>query len=520
MLCLATFTYAVSVPTVGNGRLRSKADAMRQDPSLRTSFLTLVAATSLLVVTIGWYFLGEHGIRARYGKDPMTVEEENDPYYHIPQSRNHSPVRASTSRNGIASIHSDLLRCSRAVGISEMRLRENASNIRHVGQAAKRFLGDAVRSVVPEPSHFTGHKNFCFYSNVTTGSNLDTILLNYLRPEVGQGLQRLKKRFSRETLLKMFVHHKSLVCLPYFYIAGFPKSATTSLHEALQKHPQIASPFDKEPHWWTRVADLSNITDLPLDYAMFHMWTYLSFFKKASKKIEQSSDGDIVTYDGSQSLLWDSNFFQNGQDYCAMPAVLSRVQPKAKFVVVMRNPTTRLYSHFIWSFMYHLGDFEQWPVKTRENISKSFHSEVVSVTNQFKECLKISSLFECASGFKSLRKKASVNRIAHKFNIGLYYVHIRKWLQFFPKEQFLFLRMEDMVANFTTTMAKIVDFLGLKQVATGEMEKWLTEANTRDDKSQAAMKSHTKTLLDEVYGPYNKLLAELLDDDKYLWLDQ
>ena len=459
----------------------------------------------------------------------MAITEENDIdlYYNISRLHKHSGMFASltpaTSRN--ATIHDDLLRCSIAMGISEARLRENASVIRQVGQAARQFL-DAVRLVVPEPSLFTGHKNPCFYANVTTGSNLDTILLNYLRPEVGKGLQQLRKQHSKESLLKMFTHRRSLVCLPYFYVAGFPKSATTSLHEAFQRHPQITSPLDKEPHWWTRVNDLSNITSFPQDYAMFHVWTYLLFFKKASEKIEEksrSSDVDIVTYDGSQSLLWDSNFFRRGQDYCAMPAVLSRVQPKAKFVVVMRNPTTRLYSHFVWSFKYHLGDVgEKWPVGTgnRKNVSESFHSEVVSVTSRFKDCLKISSLFECASGFKYLTKMASINRIAHKFHIGLYYIHIRKWLQFFPREQFLFLRMEDMVADFTEAMDEIVDFLGLKQVARGEMEKWLTKANARSGVSQAAMRNDTKNLLDEVYRPYNKLLAELLDDDRYQWLDQ
>ena len=77
-----------------------------------------------------------------------------------------------------------------------------------------------------------------------------------------------------------------------------------------------------------------------------------------------------------------------------------------------------------------------------------------------------------------------------------------------------------MVADFTQAMGQIVDFLGLKQVARGEMKKWLTKANARSGVSQAAMRNDTKNLLDEVYRPYNKLLAELLDDDRYQWLDQ
>ena len=52
----------------------------------------------------------------------------------------------------------------------------------------------------------------------------------------------------------------------------------------------------------------------------------------------------VITYDGSQSTLWDSNFFYKGQEYCVMPAVISRVLPNAKFIIVMRNPVTSLYS--------------------------------------------------------------------------------------------------------------------------------------------------------------------------------
>lgn len=407
------------------------------------------------------------------------------------------------------------------MGISETRLRETQTDvIRQVGQTAVQFL-DAIRLVVPEQSHFTGHKNPCFYSNVTIGNHLDEILFTYFRPEFSKGLNMLRKFVSKENLLNMVVHHNSLMCLPYFYIAGFPKSATTSLHKALQKHPQIVGPINKEPHWWTRVDGLSNYADFPWDYAKFYVWTYLIFFKEACKKIETGNGDDIITYDGSQSLLWDSNFFQGGQDYCAMPAVLSRVQPRAKFIVVMRNPTTRLYSHFIWSFKYHLGNLDRWPARIRENASNSFHSEVVSVTNQFKNCLKSLSLYECASGFKSPGDKMSVG---HKFYIGLYYVHLKKWLQFFPREQFLFLRMEDMVTNFTAAMVQIADFLGLRQVASGKIEKWLTKTNHRVNRVASddifVMQNKTKVLLDEVYGPYNQLLADLLDNDNYLWSDQ
>lgn len=420
----------------------------------------------------------------------------------------------------VSSIHSCLLRCSRTMGSSEARMKSEADTIKQVAQNAKQFL-DAVQLVIPEWSLFTKHKNPCFFSNFTIGNHLTQILLTYLRPEVGKGLSELQKVYSSKELLNMAAHHKSLMCLPFFYIAGFPKCATTSLHEALQKHTHIVAPINKEPHWWTRVKDLADSRKFPQEYAMFYVWTYMIFFKKAAEKLETDDGNEIITYDGSQSLLWDSNFFQLGQDYCAMPAVFSRVQPDAKFIVVMRNPTTRLYSHFLWSFKYRFGGVSKWPAYVRQNASDTFHSNVVSVTNKFKACLKSSSLFECVSEY-SKKEFAAVDKIGHKFYIGLYYVHIKKWLQFYPRKQFLFLRMEDMVANFSTTMAQILDFLDLREVSSAEVARWMTNANAQvaymlDEKY--LMQNQTKHLLDEVYGPYNQLLANLLDSEKYLWMD-
>lgn len=47
---------------VGKDRLQL---AMRHDSPLRTSFLTLVAATSVFVMIIGWYFFREYGDSSR-----------------------------------------------------------------------------------------------------------------------------------------------------------------------------------------------------------------------------------------------------------------------------------------------------------------------------------------------------------------------------------------------------------------------------------------------------------------------
>ena len=43
-----------------------------------------------------------------------------------------------------------------------------------------------------------------------------------------------------------------LLCLPYFYLAGFPKCGTTDLYLHMTQHHHIIPTVVKEPHWWTR----------------------------------------------------------------------------------------------------------------------------------------------------------------------------------------------------------------------------------------------------------------------------
>ena len=56
-----------------------------------------------------------------------------------------------------------------------------------------------------------------------------------------------------------------LICLPHFVIAGFPKSATTSLANALFRHALVSSAPLKESHWWTRAPIISNAELLQLN---------------------------------------------------------------------------------------------------------------------------------------------------------------------------------------------------------------------------------------------------------------
>ena len=74
---------------------------------------------------------------------------------------------------------------------------------------------------------------------------------------------------------------------PNFFIVGAPKCGTTSLHEYLQRHPDVFMPFFKEPHFFG-----SDLVRLPLSRQFrAKPGRYLKLFRDArgEKRIGESS---------------------------------------------------------------------------------------------------------------------------------------------------------------------------------------------------------------------------------------
>ncbi|KAI8519241.1 hypothetical protein Bbelb_024980 [Branchiostoma belcheri] len=135
-------------------------------------------------------------------------------------------------------------------------------------------------------------------------------------------------------------------CLPYFYIIGMPKCGTTDLYNRISKHPDVA-PGRKEPHWWAKSKD--------------HILAdYLTIFDKAAWTIENrtrkslTSSGqeiinhNVITVDGSPSTIWGNRHWRsqqwgtpNNEPPILLANLMQAVQPHAKFILTLRNPTDR-----------------------------------------------------------------------------------------------------------------------------------------------------------------------------------
>ena len=136
-------------------------------------------------------------------------------------------------------------------------------------------------------------------------------------------------------------HSSSLVgrAKPNFFIVGAPKCGTTSLHEYLQRHPNVFMPFFKEPHFFGS----------DLEGSRFRQFRnkperYLKLFRDArgEKRIGESSPWYLASQRAAEEI----------QAY----------DPAAKIIIMLRNPIDMMYS--MWSqFRYsgneQIGSFEE-----------------------------------------------------------------------------------------------------------------------------------------------------------------
>ncbi|MCY4465150.1 MAG: sulfotransferase [Chloroflexi bacterium] len=118
---------------------------------------------------------------------------------------------------------------------------------------------------------------------------------------------------------------------PNFFIVGAPKCGTTSLHEYLQRHPDVFMPYYKEPHFFGS----------DLDGSRFRQFRdkperYLKLFRDArgQSRIGESSPWYLVSQRAASEI--------------------HRYDPAAKIIIMLRSPVDMMYS--MWSQFRYSGN--------------------------------------------------------------------------------------------------------------------------------------------------------------------
>lgn len=193
--------------------------------------------------------------------------------------------------------------------------------------------------------------------------------------------------------------------LPNFLCIGAAKSGTTTLYEILKQHPDIYCPKFKEPHFF----------DLPENYSKGINWYKQTYFSSADRKIVAD--------------LTPSYFYMEE----VPKRIFQDLGKDVKFVVILRNPVSRAYSHYLHSIRDHNEDLSFEDALREEEKRLKNHKAV----------------------------KNHILNLSHSYRgQGLYGEMLQRYLQYFSLSNFFFIDFEkDFIENRQETICNLFQFL-------------------------------------------------------------
>ncbi len=201
--------------------------------------------------------------------------------------------------------------------------------------------------------------------------------------------------------------------VPSFLIVGAQRSGTTSLQKYLQQHPGFVAPVRKEVHYFDR------------HYARGLDW-YLSHFPQHR---DGAISGDATPY------------------YLYHPLAAGRAGqqlPNAKIVVLLRDPAERARSHYQHEVAKGCEDL---------SLEAALDAEPSRLEGEVERLISDGTYQSYAHQHHSY-----VSR-------GRYLEQLLRWEAVYGRDQVLVLTSEDLFADPQSTLATLLEFLGLEPFA-------------------------------------------------------
>jgi hypothetical protein len=161
-----------------------------------------------------------------------------------------------------------------------------------------------------------------------------------------------------------------------FFIAGAPKSGTTSLYYYLEEHPEIEMSSQKEPDYFS---------DTPLqEQGMYYGKNRINTLDKYESLFAQKEG--VIYGEGSVSYLFYENVAEDIKKY----------NPNAKIIIMLRNPIDRAFSHYLMD--YRLGlvsdSFEDIiNKKSKYKNAHLFYQQYIEVSEYAKQIQRYCNVF-------------------------------------------------------------------------------------------------------------------------------
>lgn len=255
-------------------------------------------------------------------------------------------------------------------------------------------------------------------------------------------------------------------CLPYFYILGMPKCATTDLFHRLQMHSHIKCGQDqqKEPYFWTRgrhfLRNGSTIDD------------YIANFKQFANNMQS----EHITGDASVQTFWEN------KQGVHIPDLLYAIQPDAKLIVILRDPVERAHSEY--RYIYRYASTNALDSMLTKNLDKVIYN------GDFEK--------------QALWTNDPILK-------GLYYIYLKEWLARYPAQQLLILSYTEYVNSPKVAFNRVFKFLEIPEPDCHTWDAILKNGIVKNQSiNQCQLGPIVKENLAGFYWPFNKFFQIML----------
>lgn len=262
--------------------------------------------------------------------------------------------------------------------------------------------------------------------------------------------------------------------LPDFLIIGGQRCGTSSLYYYLTEHPSIAPAFTKEPHFFDE------------EFARGAGWYRTQFPTILQKNYYKGLLGrDLLTGEGTPYYLLYPHAARRAKE----------VVPQVKLIALLRNPADRAYSQY---WIEKQAGYEEW---TFEDAVK--HEEE-RLAGEWEKMLQDENYYS-----HSYRHFSYLTR-------GIYIDQLQNWMNYFPREQMLILKSEDLYSNPEEVVQQTLEFLG---VPTGTLNQEFknyrrpSKKGYRNKVVPPRLDPATKNFLAEYFRLHNARLYDFLGVD-------
>ena len=258
---------------------------------------------------------------------------------------------------------------------------------------------------------------------------------------------------------------------PNFLILGFAKCGTTAFYDYLCQHPQVLPAIKKEPMYlYQWLAKLKDFEERNWSWPSLEKELYLAHFAPRPERSRfvtgEASTNNVLS--GCEKIIY--SWF-----------------PNIKLIVLLREPVKRTISHY-----------EQFLTMGLQNRS------LEQVINSELEELEATSNLA-----QTITEKLKSNWWREQVASSLYIYHLERWMNLFPREQFLILTNEDLAQYPAETMKQTFDFLGLPECNSINYEP-------RNVGSYPQVDANLLSRLSNFFQPHNQRLEEFLGR-KFNW---